>query len=246
MNLHEQAREDVRDVLAAHSAELGQHVTCFDLSVQETGGYWEDPNPDLAIIDPGVRSAHMRQFAGGLAARAARVHAGKPALRLRLRSMAGYHLLTPDGRKIRVRMRPVTGRSRRPMRATTSDSELMFDYDLTARVQDPDPRDREEAEVPGVLFGYDPSARPYEISVLLEVDLGTKTLASAWLAAIDWGKDDRGKMIYYEEQIPAVPLDDTGEPGGGIAGTPGPQSPADLGFEEFLKDEGEETGSDPA
>jgi hypothetical protein len=246
MNLHEQAREDVRDVLAAHGVELGQHVTCFDLSVQEAGGYWEDPNPDLANVDPGIRSGHFRQFAAGLAARAAQVRAGKPTLRLRLRSMAGYHLLTPDGQKIRVRMRPVSGRSRRPMRATASDSELTFDYDLTAGRQDPGPGERGEAAAPGVLFGYDPSARPYEISVLLEVDLGTKTLASAWLAAIDWGKDDRGKMIYYEEQIPAVPLDGTGQPGGGTAGTPGPQSPAGLGFEEFLKDEGEETGSGPA
>jgi hypothetical protein len=246
MNLRERAREDVRGILAAHGTELGQHVTCFDMSVQETGGYWEDPNPDLASIDPGVRSAHMRQFAAGLARRAASVQAGKPALRLRIRPMAGYHLLAPDGRTIRVRMRPVTGRNRRPMRAATSDSELLFEYDLAVGAQDPDAREREETANPGVLFGYDPSARPYEISVLLDVDLGTKTLSSAWLAAINWGQDDRGEMIYYEEQIPAMPLGDVGEPGGRSAGPSGPPDPADLGFEEFLKDEGEETGSDPA
>jgi hypothetical protein len=234
MNLHEQARGDVLDVLAAHSAALGQHVTCFDLSVQEAGGYWEDPNPDLANVDPGVRGAHIRQYAAGLAKR---VQGGKPTLRLRMRPMAGYHLLAPDSRKIRVRMRPVTGRRRRPMRAA-DDSELTFDYDMTTRQQDPGPLENAEAAASGVLFGYDPSAQPYEISVLLDVDLGTKTLASAWLAAIDWGSDDRGKMIYYEEQIMAMPLDDTGEPG--------PRDPGNLGFEEFLKDEGEDTGSDPA
>ena len=41
------------------------------------------------------------------------------------------------------------------------------------------------------LWDDDLPERPYELSVLMEIDLGTKTLKGAWLAAVDWGKETR-------------------------------------------------------
>jgi hypothetical protein len=89
---------------------------------------------------------------------------------------------------------------------------------------------------------------PYEISVLLDIDLGTKTLRKASLVAIDWGEDDKGREMYYEEGIPAPPMASSG--GSGLGGlTPRPGSggpPVDDDFSDFLDEEGEDTGTDPA
>jgi hypothetical protein len=98
------------------------------------------------------------------------------------------------------------------------------------------------------LFGYDPTAQPYEISILADIDLGSKTLRGMSLAAINWGPDDKGRTIYYEEAIPAIPMGRLGGPDDGKTqpSMPGGWNGPGSGFEDFLRDEGEETGSDPA
>src|SRR5258708_2265459 len=101
----------------------------------------------------------------------------------------------------------------------------------------------------GTLRGYDPPDNPYEVSVLLDIDLGTKTLYMASLAAIDWGKDDRGREIYYEEEIPPPAVAGFNDPGSdGSLGGPGlgPSSPPDDDFNDLLGDGEEVTGTDPA
>lgn len=235
MNLRQQAQQDVSSILGAYGRDLGQHRAYLDESVQETGGYWEEPNPDFLNIDPSVRAGHVRQFAAGLAARQ---KVGKPTLRLKIKSLAAYHLYTPDGQRIRTRNRPVDKKTRKPMRAITSDSEPLFGYDACMRTNG-------ASEGSGPLFGYDPSAQPYELSVLLDVDLGTKTLLAASLAAIDWGRDDKGRVIYYEEEIPAVPMA-LNHPDNGTSPPPGAWGTSGSGFEDLLRDEGQDTGSAPA
>jgi hypothetical protein len=99
------------------------------------------------------------------------------------------------------------------------------------------------------LFGHDPTAQPYEISVLLDIDPGTKTLYMASLAAIDWGEDNRGREIYYEEQIPPPAMtgsDDSGS--GGSPGGAGSDSPSSLDddFRDFLGDGEGVSETDPA
>lgn len=87
----------------------------------------------------------------------------------------------------------------------------------------------------------------YEISILMDIDLGTKTLRKASLAAMDWGEDDKGREIYYEEEIPAPPMAGLG--GSGPDGTmPGPGSGGSLDddFGDLLNEDGEDTGTDPA
>jgi hypothetical protein len=104
-----------------------------------------------------------------------------------------------------------------------------------------------EEWVPTPLWGHDPFVAPYELSVLLDIDLGTKTLYMASLAAIDWGEDDKGREIYYEEEIPPPAMTgfDGSGPDGGPA-RPGPSSPLDDDFNDMLDDGEEVTGSDPA
>ena len=48
MELRQQAELDVKRILSAHGPDLGNIRAFLDLAVQETGGYWEDPNPDFA------------------------------------------------------------------------------------------------------------------------------------------------------------------------------------------------------
>jgi hypothetical protein len=235
MDLHQQAEGDVRDILAAHGADLSRLRAWLEVAVPEAGGYWEEPGTtDFRSIDPAVRSGHIRQWAAGLGLRR---KAGKPALstlRLRVVSFAGLHLYTPDGRKIRTRTRPSSRKSGLPMRAGTARPEPLFG-------SGPD----EPQGDSGTLFGHDPDARPYEVSVLMDVDLGTKTLKAAWLAAIDWGTDDKGRQIYYEQEIPPQPMQASGAEAGGTPVPPGSVGPAQDGFPE-LGDDGEEAGTDPA
>ena len=94
----------------------------------------------------------------------------------------------------------------------------------------------------GTLFGP-----AYEISVLIDIDLGTKALRKASLAALDWGEDDKGREIYYEEEIPPSPMTSFGGSGlGGIMPGPGSGTPTDDDFSDFLDEGREETGTDPA
>jgi hypothetical protein len=240
MNLRQIAEQDVKRMLATHGTDLGNVRACLDLSAQETGGYWETPNPDFVSIDGCVRTGHIRQLAAGQLVRQPTTQAVLQTLRLKVKSFAALHLLTPDGKRIRTRTRPVVRRTGKPMRALPAGSEqepLFGDEDLQAA-----------QEAAGALFGYGPpSQQPYEISILMDIGLGTKSLTGAWLAAIDWGKDDKGRTIYYEEQIPALPMQLGGSTGGGNPpnGSAGWNRPGN-GFEDFLQDEGEETGSDPA
>lgn len=236
MDLRQLAEQDVRRILAAHGTDLGNIRGCLDLSTQETGGYWEDPNPDFVSIDPCVRTGHIRQLAVGQLLRRAAAKAVLCTLRLKVKSFAALHLFTPEGQRIRTRTRPVVRKTGKPMRAADESEPLISDEDLQG--------------LPGVdetLFGYDPLARPYEISILMDIDLGAKTLTAASLAAIDWGKDDKGRKIYYEEEIPAMPM----QLGGPTSGSNPPSTPdgwnsPGTGFEDFLRDEGEGTGSVPA
>jgi hypothetical protein len=201
----------------------------YDLSTQETGGYWEHPNTDFLAIDPGVRSGQIRQLTAGEVSKRSKDLPVLQTLRLKVVSLAGLHLYAPTGERIRVRQRPVDRRTGKPMRAPdqTFYAEPLFGEDLVSPGED------------GTLFGYDPDTQPYEISVLVDLDLGTKTLRAAALAAIDWGQDDRGKEIYYDEEIPATPMEGFG---GAVDGTPAPSAGgwgggSGTGFEDFLRDE---------
>lgn len=238
MDLLPQAIRDVKEIMAANGEDLRKIRTYLDLSVQESGGYWEEPNVDFVSIDPSVRAGHVRQLTAGQVSRQSAKAPALRTLRLKVLSFAGLHLYTGQGRKIRVRNRPFDRRTGRPIRALDAEyrPEPMFGEDLVSIGKN------------ATLFGYDPSALPYEISVLMSVDLATKTLIAAALAAIDWGPDDKGREIYYEEEIPATPMagfgdggaDDTPTPPGGWGGEPG------SGFEDLLRDEEEGTGSGPA
>jgi hypothetical protein len=240
MNLHQQAESDVRRLVSAHRSDFSIVRGCLDMAVQETGGYWEHPNPEFLSIDASVRAGHIKQLAAGFitrrkVAKAVAATPPLPTLRLRIRGFAGLHLYTPDGQRIRTRLRPVTGKNRSPMHASQGDSDALFEYDEVRR-----------ASVPKPLFGHDAGAKPYEVSILMDIDLGTKTLKAAWLAAIDWGPHDRGRVIYYEEEIPAPPMAGTSGPDGGTPVPPGAGGPPEDGFGDFLGQEGEETGTDPA
>ena len=197
MDLHRQAECAVKRILAVHGPDLSSFRGYLDLAVPEAGAYWEEPgSPNFVSIDPCVRTGHVRQWAAGQAARGKN---GLPTLRLRVVSFAGLHLYTPDGQRIRTRTRPTSKKTGLPMRATRGVSDPLFECEPASSRQ----------ESPGgsePLFGHDAAAVPYELSVLMDMDLGTKTLRAAWLAAIDWGTDDKGKIIYYEEEIPAPPM----------------------------------------
>jgi hypothetical protein len=237
MDLREQASRDVKRIMAVYGLELSSHRGYLDVAVQEAGGYWEEPNTDFVSIDPCVRTGHVRQWAAGLAVKR---KAGKSALRLRVVSFAGYHLYTPDGQRIRARTRPTVKKTGLPMRAARGLTEALFEFDPPARPGEVTDGSRT------FLFGHEPAAQPYEVSVLMDIDLGTKALKSAWLAAIDWGPDDKGKVIYYEEEIPAPPMQLSSPGGSAPSVPPGPQGPDGDGFSDFLGDEGETTGTDPA
>ena len=98
------------------------------------------------------------------------------------------------------------------------------------------------------LWGYDPFAKPYELSVLLDIDLGTKTLYMASLVAIDWGSDDKGREIYYEEEIQPLAMTGFDDPGRDEGpGRPGPDSGPRLDddFKDLLGGGEGVAGSDP-
>jgi hypothetical protein len=189
-------------------------------------------------IDPSVRAGHVRQLTAGQVYKQSAKTPVLRTLRLKVVSFAGLHLYTEQGCKIRIRNRPVDRKTGRRIRALGAEyqPEPLFGEDLVS------------ASETETLFGYNSSAQPYEISVLMSVDLGTKTLIAAALAAIDWGPDDKGRQIYYEEEIPATPMagfdaggaDPTPPPSGGWGGGPG------TGFEDLLRNEEEGTGSGPA
>jgi hypothetical protein len=223
VNLYLQACEDVQQILAVYGSWLSRFRGCLDRSVQEVGGYWEPPDhPDFAIVDACVRTGHVRALAG---ADASRWPAVKGSLRLKIVSFCGLHLYTLGGQRIRTRSWPRNIKTDQPMCGP------------------------KEEWVSSPLWGHDPTARSYEISVLLDIDLGTRTLRKASLAAIDWGEDDKGREIYYEEEIPPPAM--TGYDGSGPSGDPhrpgrGLGSPPDDDFNDLLADGEGVTGSDPA
>jgi hypothetical protein len=233
-----QAMRHVKQLLGVHGRDLGTIRGFYDLSTQEVGGYWEDPNTDFLIIDPSVRSGHIRQMTAGRVAKRGTEDPVLHTLLLKVVSFAGLHLHAPTGERIRVRKRPIDQKTGKPMRAPSAEftAEPLFGDDLASLGEN------------GTLFGYDPDAQPYEISMLVDLDLATKTLKGAVLAAIDWGQDDRGREIYYEEEIPATPMEGFD---GAVGVAPPPSAGgwgggSETGFEDLLQDEGEETGPDPA
>ena len=240
MDLQRQRRamQHVKQLMGVHGGDLSTIRGHYDLSTQEVGGYWEDPNTDFLIIDPSVRSGHIRQITAGRVAKGCTENPVLHTLLLKVVSFAGLHLHAPTGERIRVRKRPIDPKTSKPMRAPSAKyvSEPLFGEDLVSSGEG------------ATLFGYDPDAQPYEISMLVDLDLATKTLKGAVLAAIDWGQDDRGREIYYEEEIPATPMEGFG---GGAGTTPQPSvggwgGGSGTGFEDLLRDEGEATGPDPA
>ena len=242
MELRQQAELDVKRILSAHGPDLGNIRAFLDLAVQETGGYWEDPNPDFVGIDANVRAGHVRQFAAGQMSGSANKAPVLRTLKLKVVSFAGLHLYTPEGQRMRTRKRPVNRRTGKPMRAVDANAGLEPLFDLGST-----PQESPDAVQP--LFGHDSSAHPYEISILMDIDLGSKTLRAASVAAIDWGSDDKGRKIYYEEEIPAIAMVGRSGPDDGDSLPTAPDGwnePDSGGFDEFLGDEGEETGSGPA
>lgn len=225
MNLHRQARADVQRLLAAHGAWLSGYRGVLDLGVQDAGGYWEIPNVDFVAMDACVRTGHVRQFAAGQVGQLAGCQS---PLRIRVTSFAGLHLFPPSGERIRTRSWPRSRRTGLLMQPSAYEQAPLLE---------------EDPSLDDSLFGP-----LYEISVLLDIDLGTKSLRKASLAAIDWGEDDKGREMYYEEEIPAPPMASSG--GSGLGGlTPRPGSggpPVDDDFSDFLDEEGAETGTDPA
>lgn len=237
MDLRSKAERDVKHALATYGPDFIKLRSALELAVQEAGAHWEHPNLELSLIDACVRSGHVRQLAAGHLLRG---RMGEVTLGVKLVPFAGIHLYTPGGQRIRTRSRPVTGRDRRPMRPDVFHADPLFDLEIGDQTG-------EETEQSEVLFGHAPSAEPYELDVLLDLDVITKTLTMASLAAIDWGPDDKGKMIYYEEEIPASTIAlPSGPNGDGTPVPPGAEGPADDGFGDFLADEGDETGIDPA
>jgi hypothetical protein len=239
VNLRRQAEQDVNRILTANGSDLATIRSHLDTAVQDADGYWEVPNPDFASIDGGVRAAHIRQLAAGLVDPRTLL-----TLRLRIGRFSAFHLLTPDGWTMRTRKRPTGRKTGKPMRPAGPGSQMEPLFEVGGD-------SAEAGETGETLFGYDPSTRPYEISILMDIDLATGTLKAAYLAAIDWGEDDNGREIYYEAEIPAQPMqgrqsgpDGTGSPSSTPSGWKGPQGSS--GFEEFLHDEGEGTGQDPA
>jgi hypothetical protein len=221
VNLHGQGRQDVQKILAVHGPWLSRYRGCLDQSVQEVGGYWEAPDhPDFAAIDSCVRTGHVRALA---AAVVAHWPAQKASLRLKVTSFCGLHLYTPEGQRIRTRTRPRRLKTAEPMRAQT------------------------EVWICEPLWG-EPLSQPYEVSVLLNIDLGRKTLHSASLAAIDWGEDNKGRQIYYEEEIPppAVMGFNDPDPGTGPNGPVVGPSLLDDDFKDLLGSEEGVAGKDPA
>lgn len=223
VNLHRQARADVQRILVAHGPWLSSYRGCLDQSVQEVGGYWEAPaHPDFVSIDPCIRTGHVRALAGAVASRWPRQRA---SLLLKITPFCGLHVYTPDGQRIRTRTRPRNLQTGLPMRASKE-----------KWVQGPP------------LWGHDPAAQSYELSVLLDIDLGTKTLFMASLAAIDWGAHDKGREIYYEEEIPppaVTGLGDSGPCSDASGSELNPDSPLD-DFDDMLDNGEEEAGTDPA
>jgi hypothetical protein len=223
VNLHRLGRDDVQWILADHGPFLSCYRGCLDHCVQEAGGYWEAPShPDFVSIDPCTRTAHVRALAGAVVSQWPQ---GGASLRLKVTPFSGLHLYTPDGQRIRTRSRPRDLKTGLSMR-------MAKDWTLAAP-----------------LWGHDPFAQPYELSVLLDIDLGTKTLYMASLVAIDWGTDDKGREIYYEEEIPppaVAGFDDSGPDGG--PGRPGPNSGPSLDddFIDLLGDGKGVAGSNPA
>ena len=224
MDLHRQGRNDVQRLLAVHGSWLSRYRGCLDQAVQEAGGYWEAPDhPDFVAVDPCIRTGHIRALAGAVVSR---WPARQASLRLKITSFCGLHLYTPAGQRIRTRTRPRNTKTGLPMRAP-----------------------KEEWVSGPPLWGYDPIAQPYEVSVLLDIALGTKTLYMASLAAIDWGEDDKGREIYYEEEIPppvAAGFDDSGPDGSQGGPGSGLNSPLDDDFNDLLGDGEEVAGPDPA
>ncbi len=221
VNLHHPGREDVQRILANHGPWLRRYRGCLDHFVQEVGGYWEEPgHPDFMDVDACVRTGHVRALAGPVVRQ---WPTDRTSLRLKIVSFSGLHLYTPDGQRIRTRTRPRNIKTGLPMRMT-----------------------KKTGTYP--LWGHDPLAQPYEISVLLDIDLRTKTLFKASLAAMDWGEDDKGREIYYEEEIPppaVTGFDDSGPDGSPGGHGSGSGSPLD-DFKDLLGDGEEVAGPDPA
>ncbi len=211
VNLYVQAARDVQSVLASYRTHLIAIRGHLDVAVQEAGGYWEKPNLEFILLDPCTRNGHVRAVAGAQAMidrTSLSIPEDEDYLDLRIVSFSGLHFYNKYGRRIRTRSRPRDARTNRPLRVSKS--------------------------------GYTPplwddgTSESYEISILFDVDLQTKTLRDAYLAAIDWGTDDKGREIYYETEIPP-PSTGTGGLGlGGPQPQPRPIGPPDDDFNDLL------------
>ncbi|NEA22188.1 hypothetical protein [Actinomadura bangladeshensis] len=219
MNLHDRPQYVVRQLLDRYGLWFARYRGCLDLAIQEVGASWEPTIPDFDEVDGCVRAGDVRQRTATFIEKRWKA-AGSP-LKLRTVGFVGLHLYTPEGRRIRTRKFPRSARTGLKLPITPW---------------------------PDVLFGEDPSADPFEVSILWEIDFKTKSLKDAHLAAIDWKENSSGtEILYYAEEIPPAASGGLGGP----ATTPsnGPTTPfrpsAD-DFDDFLNEADEEAGPDPA
>lgn len=174
MDLHDRPRQVVQQILDSYGSWLSSYRGYLDVAVQEVGAIWEPRFPELGDVDACVTAGDVRQRA--YASLLEEWKESNAPFRVKLVAFAGLHLYTPEGRRITTRKYPQDARTNAKIPVT---------------------------EPPLVLFGEDPRADPFDISVLWDLDFNAKTLRSAHLAAIDW-KDlegDKGPPILYHAEL---------------------------------------------
>ncbi|MEU9837498.1 hypothetical protein AB0D67_38685 [Streptosporangium sp. NPDC048047] len=203
-----------------HLNTLGKARHLLDEGIQYTAAQWEDKIPRFREMDACARASDIRQYVSACWA-----PSSKDTLDLEVRFNNGL-LLHDDsaGRRMRVKTRPRSPKTGAPLPVTDASPQMD-------------------------LFGNMVSPGLYEIAVLWSIDFRTATLGAATLAAVDFGIDDNGPVfIYAEEEIPTLSVGDDrgGEEGGQTASPqPGGFGPTD-DFNEFLGDQEEDFGPNPA
>lgn len=226
MDLH--PRKVVRQFLRRHGEYLSLTRELLDGGVQDAAAHWEEGIPNFREMDPCSRASHIRQF---VAANWRILSGVAHPLTLDVRFNNGLHLFNPQDVRVRVKTRPRNPKNNMPLSAM----EWVIQEDV---------------------FGNEIHAGPYELAILWTIDFTTSTLGSASLAAVHFGEDDNGPaVIYAEEEIPLLSTlrgskdndgDGDADPGStGTVGSPGPAAPGD-DFDEYLEDDGEGYGQDPA
>ncbi|MFF4198249.1 hypothetical protein [Nonomuraea sp. NPDC001831] len=218
MDLH--PREAVQQYLQCYGDHLSIVRDLLDASIQDAAAYWEEEIPNFRDMDPCSRASHIRQY---FSANWRSPNDLKHVLKLEVRFNNGLHLFAPNDVRMRIKTRPKNPKNGLPL-------------DVTEWVVQED------------LFGNEVGSGPYEFAVLWTIDFNASALGTATLAAVDFGQDDNGPaIIYHEEEIPQLSTargsrdnDDARDIHSESAG------PGTDDFNEFLEDDGEGYGQDPA